>query len=372
MKLVVELRTLETHRAEIEAIWTELEALCRPRYWLSWAWTSTWLDSLPRELRPQLVVVRRGGVVIAAFFLRVDATVRHRVLRSRVGHVNQTGSAVHDRLHIEYNSWLSRPGHDVDVSGILDRLPVAWDELVLSRLDERALPGNSFAGLAARYNAVRTSSETCPQVDLQEVRDAEGGYLSLLNQATRANIRRARRAYETHGELVLEHAKTVADARTYLGELAELSKQRFAMQKRGSSFDSSYFRDFHEQLITRRWERGEVQLLRLRAGKKPIGLLYNFVHAGIVSFYQSGMHYEVENKYKPGLLLHAEAIAWNAATGHQLYDFLGGDARYKQELATTAGEVCSIRVQKRLSKFLVENAAKELRDWLRRFSPPKA
>jgi CelD/BcsL family acetyltransferase involved in cellulose biosynthesis len=358
----VEVLSADAGRDEVAAIWRELEAECRPRYWLRWGWMETWLETLPVELRPQLVVVRQGTRPAAAFFVRVTDASRG-LLRWRSARLNESGSDAHDVLYLEYNGWLQRPGASVDVAAVLDRLPLAWDELLMRRLDPQ-LP-LALHDAAGRYRVVEISRDPCPLVDLQAARAAQDGYLSLLGKNTRAAIRRSRRAYEERGPIVLERASSEAQALAFLAELGELSQRRFAEQS-GGAFDSAYFRRFHEELVRRRLDSGEIALLRLRAGEQTIGLSYNFIDDGVVGFYQSGLCYEDDNRLKPGLLLHAEAIARFAREGLRTYDFLAGKARYKNDLATHAVELRSVRVLRPRAVFVLEEGVDLLRGWVNR------
>ena len=49
-------------------------------------------------------------------------------------------------------------------------------------------------------------------------------------------------------------------------------------------------------------------MLRITAGGRIIGYLYNFVHAGHVYNYQSGFAYEDDPVVKPGFVSHYLAI----------------------------------------------------------------
>src|SRR5688572_22859700 len=324
----IELLPADARREEVRAAWCELEAVCAPRYWLSWGWIETWLDTLPAAERPTLVLAQQDGRPLVAFFARVVPTRRARVVPSRALFVNEVGSPRHDVLHIEYNGWLSRPGVEIDVVRLLDGLPLGWDEVVLRSLDPQLLPAPLLARLGERYDVIVGDEEPSPQVDLDAVRAAPEGYLSLLGRSTRANVRRARRAYDERGSLSLERARDAAEARAFLAELAELSRRRFA-DGPGSAFDAPYFCAFHHELVRRRCAHGEIDLMRARVAGQTIGLVYNFVARGVVHFYQSGFAYEEDNRYKPGLVIHAEAIGRYAAAGQRVYDFLGGHARYK-------------------------------------------
>jgi CelD/BcsL family acetyltransferase involved in cellulose biosynthesis len=338
-------------RETARAIWLGLELLARPRYWLRWAWIETWLDSLPADRQPSLVVVRRAGEPIAAFFVGVAAVRKHGVLRWRAAHVQETGDPSLDLIYVEYSGWLARPDAEIDTLSVLDGLPQDWDELVLRRLAPTTPP--VLDGIVGPYRLIELGRDPSPYVDLDAVRAAPDGYLSLLGRNTRAAIRRTRRHYEARGPLRLETAATLDEAHAFVAELAELSRKRFARHG-GGAFASDYFRAFHASLIERRLAHGEVQLLRLRAGDHTIGLSYSFISDGIVSFYQSGITYEDDKRHKPGLLLHAEAIERAAQAGHRLYDFLAGAARYKEELATGAFELRSVRIQRRRPVFFVE------------------
>jgi CelD/BcsL family acetyltransferase involved in cellulose biosynthesis len=80
-----------------------------------------------------------------------------------------------------------------------------------------------------------------------------------------------------------------------------------------------------------------VQLLRVRAGDKPIGYLYSFVRAGRLFVYQSAFDYLLLEKHgKPGLVTHTLAIQHNAARGHVYYDLLAGESQYKATISTVS------------------------------------
>jgi len=100
--------------------------------------------------------------------------------------------------------------------------------------------------------------------------------------------------------------------------------------------------------------------VRVRYGGRTIGCLYNLVHDGVVAFYQGGFRYESDNKLKPGLVCHAEAVRFNAAAGHRIYDFLGGDSRYKRSLATGATELVWSTIQQTCMRFAFEDRARDM------------
>ena len=77
-----------------------------------------------------------------------------------------------------------------------------------------------------------------------------------------------------------------------------------------------------------------MQLLRVTAGSAEVGYLYNFVEAGQMLAYQSGFHFGLtERNHHPGLVTHALAVQQALDAGLDGYDFLAGQARYKQQLS---------------------------------------
>jgi CelD/BcsL family acetyltransferase involved in cellulose biosynthesis len=349
-------------RARIQAIWTELAAVARPSYFLSWPWVENWLDVLPPDVRVQLAVVHAGGAPSAAFFLGSRRTLRHGFVPSRVRFLNCTGVSDYDKLVIEYNAWLAADA-TLTLRAVLDLLPGHWDELVLPALDAAAPPGDRLENDLGPYQLKVEGRVPCAVVDLERVR-AEGDYLKLLSRNGRSQLRRAAKLYAEQGPLRLEIPATLDAALAVFAELLELHEKTWRARGEGGAF-IPFVRAFHDRLIRRRFDSGEIQLLRLLSGGDTVGCLYNFVWDGVVYFYQSGIRYQEDGRLKPGMLCHVEAVRHNAAAGHRLYDFLAGDSQYKQSLATGARDLVWARIQKPLLRFRVEDALRRFRRWAR-------
>jgi CelD/BcsL family acetyltransferase involved in cellulose biosynthesis len=351
-----------SERNRIREVWCGLEAMSQPSYFLSWPWIETWLDELPASAPVALQVVRRAGAPSAAFFLGTRTAWRHRVLRSRTLHWNQTGHGEYDEICIEYNGMV-HDGAPPPATEILARLPGGWDEISLPALDAegpivRSLvdqPGSLWLRVEGRV--------PCPVVDLARVREA-GDYLKLLGGSSRSQIRRSQKLYGARGKLALEVASSPAQAQAFFDELVELHRRSWSDRGNAGAF-LPFVHRFHRRLIERRTAAGDIQLLRVRAGDATIGCLYNFVWQGNVSFYQSGLTYETDGKLKPGMVCHALAVEHDARAGHRWYDFLAGKARYKQSLSTDARALIWLRVQKPRLRFALENAARGVRQYMR-------
>jgi CelD/BcsL family acetyltransferase involved in cellulose biosynthesis len=359
------LELLDPRDARAEATWRDLETRAfRPPYFLSWGWVESWLSALPEARRPPLAVVTEDGAPAAAFFLGYRRERRHVVMTSEVYYFNATGVPRHDEVCIEHNGLVALPGADRSLAGLLELLPGKWDEVVLPACDRYAFDdiGASVSSTRLTQFRVRIEKESsAPFVDLDAVRAAGGDYPALLGTSTRTQLRRARRVA---GDIEVEVSRDERHAIDIYGEMLRLHARRWAARGMRGAFADPWFEQFHRRLIQTRHRHGEIQLVRVRAGNKTLGCLYNFVYDGRVLFYQCGLAMTDAPQLKPGYLCHAAAIEHNARAGHAVYDLLGGGA-YKERLATAQTRLVWLRVQRPLARFSVEST---LRNWKRAIS----
>jgi len=340
-----------------ERTWKRLEAVSKPVYFLTWGWIENWLDCLPADQLPQLAIVTENGLPISAFFVVRRRLLRYNVLPSRGLFINTVGDARFDELCIEHNAMV---GRDLAVEDLIGLLPPNWDELFLPAMRADALGGLADRDLRARsagYQVRVDEKKRVHHVDLAKVR-AKGDYISLLGSSTRSQIRRARKK---SGTLELDVATTLAEAMVIYDEMCAFHGRYWRSRGQFGVFADPWFDRFHRTLIEKRFAHGEIQLLRLRSDGDSVGCLYNFVAHGHVAFYQSGLNHIPERDLKPGYQSHVAAIEHSARAGHAIYDFLAGDARYKQNLGTDATDMVWARVQKKLARFALEDRVRRLR-----------
>lgn len=340
------LELLDPYAPQAERIWRGLESSTSV-YFLRWPWIENWLACLPREALPKLAVLETRGVPVAAAFIRRRTILRGGIVPSRSLFLNATGAPQFDELVIEHNGVVG-PG---SLAELIAALPSDWDELVVRYLDDDAYRALTAAALPGQLRVDREVASY--HVDLARVR--ERGYTSLLGRSTRAQVRRAEKLA---GELALDVPRDATEALACYEELVAHHQRRWNAKGHPGAFADPWFDWFHRRLIQRRYETGEIQLLRVRAGSRTVGCLYNLVCGGRVMFYQSGVPAPAHAHDKPGYLCHARAIEHSAAAGHAIYDLLGGDARYKASLATDATRLVSVRVQRSRPWFKLEDLAR--------------
>lgn len=323
-----------TERDLVQRIWQSLLEKTSHSYFNSWGWTSVWLKSLPANRDVKLFAAFLGDEPVAAFFIVLARGLRYGFLPSRTLALNATGNSYFDQIFIEYNRVLVHPDFKPNWAELWNAAG-NWDEFLLPGLaSDFTQAAELQTGAVGDFHVITDKVENSYWVDLQKIRAANMDYLSLLSSNRRSQIRRSLREYDQDGGLTIREAGDLSEALAMYTGLIELHQNEWKKRGKLGAFANDYFRAFHERLIRERIGSGEIQLLQINAGDKPLGFLYCFLYQGKVFFYQSGFTYGEGNAQRPGLVSHYLAILHNASKGFDTYDFLAGEAQYKSSLST--------------------------------------
>ncbi|MBU6499747.1 MAG: GNAT family N-acetyltransferase [Rhodospirillales bacterium] len=323
-----------TEPADLAALggrWQALEARAEGSFFQSWNWVGCL--AARRFPAPVLLEARADGELVGlALFNR-----RRRLGVERLW-LGESGDAALDSVFVEHNGPLIARGHAAALG------PVWLGAAVGAPLGATAprfgrivtLSGVDVpAGLGAEVNGLRLAirmTRPAPVVDFDLV--GGRGYLPGLSANARYQIRRSARLYAAAGPLAVRRAATPDEALADLDALAALHQASWVRRGRPGAFANPAFLAFHRSLIERSFADGQIDLLRVAAGDRPIGYLYNFRYRGVVSAYQSGFDYAGAGPHhKPGLTCHHLAIEMYAGQGIRRYDLLAGGDRYKLTLA---------------------------------------
>ena len=328
-----------TKWSTVEPAWRELWMHSTPRtMFMSPEWVSVWLEVFGDELAPDFVLIRCGDAVVGCCSLVRKREHTLGLPLNRL-YLNTAGERVEADLCTEYNEFLCHPSYaHRAVTALCEYMShQRWDELVING----AAMSRPLNILRAQWNPRRervTTKQAC-FVDLDAIRTSGGNYLDELSANTREQIRRSRRWYEQHwGPLEVRIAECRTEARSAFDALTTLHQRRWTSKGQPGAFASPQFRAFHTKLIDRLVPVGRVHLATVRAGERPLGVLYNFVTDNRVAFYQSGFAYGQNNREKPGLVTHSCVLDHYLAGGYAEYDFMGRDSRYKHSLAPHSRE----------------------------------
>ena len=255
---------------------------------------------------------------------------------------NTTGDPAYDCITIEHNGFASSctPTDSLWAAfgdWFATRIP-AVDEVVLDGIDGGEPFPEAHLPIVERVEyGYRTSLANFTTLE---------GLMSSLSRNSRQQLRRSMRAYERSAPLSIEVAKDTQTALTFFSQMKALHVSSWTRREHRHAFSNPFFETFHRYLIRHGVANGTVDLLRVSAGDRPIGYLYNFLHRGIVSSYQSGFD-DVDRRLRPGYVSHALAIVHYAAAGMSSYDFLGGTNQLKQSFAPERYELCWYRLHKK-------------------------
>jgi CelD/BcsL family acetyltransferase involved in cellulose biosynthesis len=356
-------------RADLALLWRGLDRRGGNSFFTAWPWIGTWLELLPPSIAPQVLRLERAGECQgSAIAVRRDAR-RHGVIAARGLHLNETGDPAFDCLTVEHNGFAGRDPGDAEAW----RAVIAWFAAGGADADELSLPGIAAAIAIGEAPSCGLGSERevdAFRVDLAALRQGDGKIGALLSANARQQLARATRALKAIGPLALDAATSVAEGLAFFDELKRLHIGSWSRRGRRHSFEHPFFERFHQALISTCITSGEVELLRLRAGARAFGYLYNLRRDGHVYAYQSGFDDE-DRRLRPGYVAHALAIELHAATGASCYDFMAGSNRLKASFANERYSMRWYTIQRPLLRFKAERAARAVKSRLMRPRQPR-
>jgi hypothetical protein len=318
--------------------WRDLVDRCpSASFFVSPDWVSTWLDIFGTSLEPKLVHFFDDESTLVGACLLVERSVRKGPFKIRRVYLNTAGEDEADSPCVEHNMLFCEPGFERAIAAGLrrclsnHRMVSPWDELCVAGLQD----GESLAALAESFDDLVLDDESRVNryVSLDHLRTSGRGYLESLPIMERMHARQNIRTYSELGPLELVEAASTDEALRFLEGLAKLRKRR------SSPFGSERFYKFHQRLVRRCFQRGNIQLVQLRAGSSVVGYHYYLRYRGRASFYQYGYDHALRAHNNPGLTMHAIAAQDALDAGLREYDFMAGDVEDERGLAALSREM---------------------------------
>ena len=295
-------------------------------------WVETWLETFGDLVKTSVVTFQNDGSTVGACLIGEPGWSWKRPLRRLT--INASGEPAEHTLYIEFNSLMCREEWIESAASALtayvSRRP--WDEFELNGF----CPGTVYELLKRKLSNLESEErwQPCYYVDLAGLRKSGVSYTQALGAGHRQYLRRKMRYYSLAGELRLESASSTSQALAMLGELASLNTRRFKSLARRGLWQSARFTAFHRRFVERAFALGKVQLLRLTAGHELVGIVYNLIHENKIYFYQCGYNYTSNKRLSPGVVTLAMSIEHALTLGFDEFDFLAGDASYKEWMST--------------------------------------
>jgi hypothetical protein len=325
-------------------------------------WLECWLSAYKPDVL--LTSVKYEGETVALGIFGKHKECRHKVLKSDQLRLFQTGNDVEDQIWVEFNDLLCHPVHKEKArlaclkALLSSEYPV--DEIVISMMRQSRTQKliNDFP------DVITCLSTPTYRVDLSALTASNSYYLASLSRNTRYQINRSKRGYESlYGELKITFAQSKIQAITLFDEAGKLHLDRWE----DSGFQNPKFVGFHQEFISRYYDTGMIDVIKITAGNHLIAIIYNIIYKESVYFYLQGLQPETDGKLKPGLTAHSLLIEHYLQNGMRSYDFMGGDSQYKKQLSEEDDKLLVIKIQKPRFKFRIERFAYTIKQLLPHF-----
>lgn len=319
---------------------------------LSPQWLETWWQVFGEGRSLRTVLVYQDGRLIGLIPLLARRLWHRGVVPLRRLELLATGEPEADEIYSEYLNLISEQGQEnriarVFVSALREGKLGPWDELSLDMLDGLSPMTRALLHELRRARLLDevTAHRPCPYIPLPATWEA---YLAQISSSRRYFIKRTLKAFEQWAgkELVLKRASTLAELEQGFDILAELHAKRWQHAGSAGVFSSERFCRFHRTVMGKLLASGNLELIWLCKGDRPLAAVYNIVWDNKVYFYQSGRCTDVPSKVRPGIAIHIYAIQDSIKRGRTKYDFLAGATRYKQQLALAQTHLLRIRASR--------------------------
>ena len=307
----------------------------------SWEWQYHWWRHYGKRHALRLLVVSTEAQVIGILPLYIQSINFLRFLPLSILRLVGTGGDTSP----DYLGPLLEPGQEREIclalcEFILDKM-TAWDVLHFTDMSPGMLPTTlSDACVRGKYAYDDSVISAIPVIRLPPTWEE---YLSKLHRDQRYRVRKLRRklaeafAVKFHVWDSKERLDEVID------QLIRLHQLRWHNRKQGGSFASPEYIGFHRDAIKSCFNRDWIRLYCLTLNDQIAAIYYCYRFKNEVLYFQSGFDPAFED-FVPGQVLLGFAVEHAINEGHNLFDLLKGQYRYKTEWANDSRKTGDLSV----------------------------
>jgi len=306
----------------------------------SWIFQYQWWQVFGRGQPLRLLVALESGQPVGILALYIQTT---RVARTRVRQLRFVGSGG-DTSPDDLGPVIA-PEREEEIALKLARgaLRIAGaDVVVLSDIDPRSVFTGALETAAAEMGRPSLTSP-CERIAYTELPGSWTEFLKSLNSDRRSRIKSARRkvaAAHTARFFVWKDSASLDQA---VDRLVELHRKRWDEAGGSQSFQTPEYVDFHRRIIKSTFPRGWLRLYCLELDGEIAAITYCYRFRNRVYLMQAGFDPD-KSKSNPGKVLLGHALEHAIEEGNEVFDFLRGEHRYKDQLATGYRTTLCVRV----------------------------
>lgn len=327
--------------AELAPGWNRLHAQATlASVFNSWIWQFQWWQAYGRGQPLRLLVAREADRVVGVLPLYLQRT---RVLGVpvRVARFAGTGG---DTAPDDLGPIFAR-GEEAAVAPALARAALRLrgvDAWRFSDLDPRS-PFPAALRAAARELGRSTADGAVVRIALVELPATWDAFLRSLGRDRRWQLRRSRRRIAERHRARFFVWDDAAKLDAAIDRLAQLHRLRWAETGGSRAFRSQEYLRFHRGVMHALLARRSLRLYCLEVDETICAMLYCFRFRNRIYLMQSGFDPAL-GRLGVGRVLLGYALEHAIEEGNEAWDFLRGEHRYKEELATTHRETIGVDI----------------------------
>lgn len=307
----------------------------------SWIWQYHWWQVYGAEQSLRLLVALERGATIGILPLHIHTTRALGLPVRLLRFVGTGGDTNPDDL-----GPLLAPGREESAAAALANAALRItqpDVYLFTDIDPESLFKQALmqAAAASGFAVMTGVAERIPLVRLPQDWDA---FLKGLPSKRRSGIRCARaKLLAAHPDARFFVWSDPARLDQAIDQLAFLHRKRWQAAGQEHSFTSRQYMDFHRGLMHSLMRRGWLRLYCLEIDGEPRAISYCYRMRNGVFCMQAGFDPDYA-RVAPGAVLLGHAIEHAIGEGNEVFDFLRGEHRYKDQLASGYRNTLGVRV----------------------------
>jgi CelD/BcsL family acetyltransferase involved in cellulose biosynthesis len=318
--------------ASLEPAWEALQRdAAVTSVFASFDWQRAWWHSYGRGRPLRVLVAADGDAIVGILPLYIDTTTPLgypvRLLRLVGTGADTSPDDLGPPLAATREAEVARALADA-VLALRD-----WDVLWLTDMDPACAFTAAMAAAArrARLGCLTGRSERIRYLTLPSTYEA---WMGTLHRDRRYRIKSARKKLEAaHRDARFFVWSDGATLDAGIDRLAELHHKRWARTGEAHSFSTPEYVGFHRAVMHACFARDRLRLYCLELSGQIVAMYYFYRFRRRTYLMQSGFDPDFGN-VKPGQVLLGHIVEHAIGEGNKVLDFLRGDHRYKDELAT--------------------------------------
>jgi CelD/BcsL family acetyltransferase involved in cellulose biosynthesis len=244
--------------------------------------------------------------------------------------------------HSHYPDFLYAKGEGGRIKEILNHLKKthnAWAIELPQRVDcsETSEFIKSIAG--KRWLVLRRNPNVMRIIDIGESVES---YLEGKTKKVRHELQRKKRKIEKEGFVELERLRNEADTEKLFDAMSEIERDSWKFESGTAIISSETEKSFYRNVFRIYCRESAARGYILRVDGNPVSYLIGIVYDGTLYALKTS-YKETYGKFSPGTVLFLYIIELIIRDDRKInrIELLGGDARWKEELATRFQSVCT-------------------------------